>query len=278
MSGRSFSWNLGGQLEIVGQEKHTVKNPNAVVCLVHGHGEHQGRYSHVADHFKEQNLAFLTFDQPGHGVSAGKRGHINEYDDFHSCVDYLLAEAESAYPGIDKYLYGHSMGGNILLNYAIRKKPKVKGYIVTSPWLKSAKGPNAFQYAMGKLMLNVYPSFTQKTGLSTNALSRDGEIVQAYIDDPLVHSYMSTRLYFSCMAAADFSIKHASEIEHPVLLLHGDADAIADIKGAAEFAKQAGFLVSYEPWNGAFHELHNEPCRAKVLSRITNWINSPKHE
>jgi alpha-beta hydrolase superfamily lysophospholipase len=246
--------------------------------MVHGHGEHQGRYKHVADHFAEHNLAFLSFDQPGHGKSEGKRGHIKHYDDFHRCIDYLLSEAEKTYPGVEKYLYGHSMGGNITLNYAIRKKPSVAGFIITSPWLESTKGPTAIQYALGKMMLKIYPGFTQKTGLATNALSRDGEIVKAYMDDPLVHSYMSTNLFFSCMEAAAYSIAHADQLNRPMLLMHGDADGIADIKGTDKFAKQAGFLVQYDVWKGAFHELHNEPGRAKVLSRITNWINSPQNE
>ncbi len=278
MSERSFSWKLGQNINVLGKEKHVITAPDAVVCLVHGHGEHQGRYEHVAQHFKENNCAFLSFDHPGHGKSEGKRGHINNYDDFLTCVTEVLAEADRAYPGVDKYLYGHSMGGNITLNYAVRKKPEVKGYIITSPWLKSTVGPTAIQYALGKMMLKIYPSFTQKTGLTTSALSRDGEIVQAYIDDPLVHSWMSTNLFFSAMAAAEYTTEHASEINRPVLLMHGDEDGIADIKGTEQFAKKAGFLVEYEVWNGAFHELHNEPYRAKVLSRITNWINSPKHE
>jgi len=270
MTERSFSWKLRQDL-VVGKEKHVLSNPDAVVCMVHGHGEHQGRYDHVAEHFRNNNLAYLTFDQPGHGKSEGKRGHIKSYDDFHLCIDQLLSEAESAYPGIDKFLYGHSMGGNITLNYALRKKPDVKGYIITSPWLASSKGPNAFQYYMGRLMLKLNPGFTQKTGLSTSALSRDGEIVQAYIDDPLVHSWMSSELYFSCMDAAEYSIEHAKEINRPVLLMHGDADGIADIKGTDRFAKRAGFLVEYEVWNGAFHELHNE----RGTGPSTNFTMSP---
>jgi len=158
----------------------------------------------------------------------------------------------------------------------VRKKADVKGYIVTSPWLKTVGGPGTIQVAMGKLMRKIFPTFTQKTGLSTDALTQDGEIVQAYIDDPLVHSWMSPHLFFSCMEAGEYSIAHAQDVARPLLLLHGDADGIADIKGTDQFAKGAGFLVSYEPWKGAFHELHNEPYRAKVLSRIINWINSPQ--
>jgi len=271
MSARTFTWKLRGQT-IKGQERRALSNPDKVICLVHGHGEHQGRYDHVVDFFLEKNIAVLTFDHPGHGISDGKRGHIKSYDDFHTCIDKQLGQATSFYPSVPKLLYGHSMGGNIVINYALRKKPDVEGYIITSPWLVSFQGPTAVQLAAAKVLRKIYPAFAQKTGLSTDALSHDVDVVRAYEEDPLVHSWMSTGLYFACMDAARHSLDNASQLEKPMLLLHGDEDRIADIKGAAQFAERAGFLVNYKPWSGAFHELHNEPQRVKVLSLIFNWI------
>src|SRR5512137_2011524 len=112
--------------------------PKAVVCLVHGLGEHTGRYAHVAAALNDAGYALLGFDLRGHGKSGGPRGHTPTYDALMDDIGRLLAEAGQRYPGQQQFLYGHSLGGNLVLNYALRRKPGLAGVIATSPALRPA--------------------------------------------------------------------------------------------------------------------------------------------
>ena len=112
--------------------------PRGVIALVHGMGEHVGRYRHVAEMFTEAGYAVIGFDQVGHGRTEGKRGHTKSYPALLDGIDAMLAEAKKRFPGAPIFLYGHSMGGNVTLNYVLRRKPGIVGAIVTGPWLRLA--------------------------------------------------------------------------------------------------------------------------------------------
>ena len=126
---------------------------------------------------------------------AGPRGHITSYDALMDDIASFFIQVDQRYPGLPKFLYGHSLGGNLVLNYALRRKPDLHGVIATGPWLRLAFKPPASQVTLGRLMNGIAPGFTQHSKLNTNGLSHDQAVVSAYDNDPLVHDKISARLF-----------------------------------------------------------------------------------
>src|SRR5262249_41630904 len=119
--------------------------PRAVVGIIHGMGEHSGRYSHVAERLIREGYAVLAYDQRGHGRTDGKRGHTPSYELLVDGVDRFVTEARRRFPELPLFLYSHSMGGNVTLNYLLRRKPQLAGAVVTGPWLRLAFQPPQLQ-------------------------------------------------------------------------------------------------------------------------------------
>lgn len=249
-------------------------HPKAVVCLVHGHGEHVGRYAQVGQALGAAGYALLGFDQRGHGRSAGPRGHTPSYQALLDDIALLLEQAASRYPGLPRFLYGHSMGGNEVLNFALRRKPDLSGVIATGPWLRLAFEPPAVKVTLGRLMNRLFPAFAQKSGLETSALSRDPAVVQAYETDPLVHEQISARLFVEMYTAGLWALEHATEFPLPLLLMHGSADRLTSADASREFAQRAGAKVTLRIWEGFYHEIHNEPEQADVFQAMIGWLDA----
>jgi alpha-beta hydrolase superfamily lysophospholipase len=245
----------------------------AAVCLVHGLGEHSGRYAHVAAVFTENGYALEGYDLRGHGRSGGARGNTPSYDALMQDIGLVLEKTQARYPGTPVFLYGHSLGGNQVLNFALLHKPNVAGIISTGPWLRLAFDPPVLQVTLGKIMNSLYPSFTQANGLETAALSRDVQVVQKYETDPLVHDRISARLFVSSYQSGYWALELASRFGYPLLLMHGGADRITSAEASREFAGKAGDCCTFKIWEGFYHEIHNEPEQANVLKVMLDWLN-----
>jgi alpha-beta hydrolase superfamily lysophospholipase len=138
-------------LSLFAQNWQPEDRTRAVVCLVHGIGEYSGRYVHVADRLTQAGYAIFTFDLRGHGKSEGLRGHIPSYEAIMQDISFLLETANKKYPQLPVFLCGHSLGGNLVLNYVLRRQPHLKGVIATAPWLHLAFEPPASKIALGKM-------------------------------------------------------------------------------------------------------------------------------
>ena len=246
--------------------------PKAVICLVHGHGEHIGRYEHAGAALTEKGYALLGFDLRGHGKSGGPRGHTPSYDALMDDIAAFSQQTDERYPGLPRFLYGHSLGGNLVLNYALRRKPDLRGVIATGPWLKLAFDPPAAQVTLGRLMNGIAPGFTQHSKLNTKGLSHDQAVVSAYENDPLVHDKISARLFVSIYESGLWALEHAAEFPLPLLLMHGSADPLTSAKASQEFASKAGDKVTLKVWDGLYHEIHNEPEKEQVFAYMLNWL------
>ncbi|MBN2665531.1 MAG: lysophospholipase [Bacteroidales bacterium] len=244
----------------------------AMIILVHGVGEHIRRYEGWAGLFTEAMIGVAGVDLPGHGRSDGKRGHIRSYGITDDMIDILLRECRKTFPGIPLFLYGHSMGGGVVLAYLIRKNPDVSGAIVTSPWLKLTFEPARMKVRLASIMKNIMPSFVQSSGLVVEHISRDAVVVEQYRKDPLVHGLISVALFHSAMSAASGTLKNASGLKKLLLLMHGTGDQICSHEGSREFAEKTP-LAELKLWEGAYHELHNESCRQEVFDTIRSWID-----
>jgi alpha-beta hydrolase superfamily lysophospholipase len=269
-----LGWENKEGIKFYGCGWEPAGTPKAVVALVHGHGEHVGRYVHVAEAFTKAGYALAGFDLRGHGKSGGARGHTPSYESLMDDVANFLEQVAKRYPKLSAFLYGHSLGGNLVLNFTLRRRPKVAGAIVTGPWLKLAFDPPAVQVVLGRVMDKIAPGFTQNSKLDTAALSHDVQVVNAYNNDPLVHDLISARLYVGMYDSGLWALEHASEFPVPLLLMHGMEDRITSAQASREFAERGGKQVTWRPWEGMYHEIHNEPEKAKVLEAMTTWMDA----
>jgi alpha-beta hydrolase superfamily lysophospholipase len=275
MQHTNFSWRTGSdQLKIHGQVWQPLPGTEtiAVIALVHGMGEHSGRYRRFAEFFATHGIAIIAFDQRGHGKSEGKKGHITHYNQLLDGIDELLERARLQFKDKPVFLYGHSMGGNLVLNYALKKPNTVKGVIATGPWLKLAFEPPAFQLKLAHLMRNLYPGFTQGSNLKTAHLSHDPEIVKAYERDRLVHDRISASFFMNLYQAGLYALQHANELKVSSLVMHGGDDKITSQPASEEFARKANVVAEYKLWDGMYHEIHNEPEKEAVLQHVVDWI------
>lgn len=268
----TFSWYTAANTPIFAQGWQPSASPVGVVCLIHGLGDHSSRYTHVARALSDAGLATLTFDHVGHGQSGGKRGHIPAYATHLDNITHLLTEARRRFADRPVFLYGHSMGGNLALNYALRRRPALAGVIASSPWLKLSQPPSAVQLKFVQLASRVAPGLTLRTGLEVNAVSRDPAAVAAYATDPLTHDRCSVRLFTECYGAGAWALAHAAQFSLPLLIFHGSADRITCPQASRDFAVAVHGDCTFKLWDNLYHETHNEPEQAVVLQFVVDWI------
>jgi acylglycerol lipase len=267
-----FNIRLSNGQVLRGFIKSPGEDMRGVVVLIHGLGEHIQRYKEWADLFNRERIAFAGVDLPGHGLSDGKRGHIKNFKLTDEMIDILINECKMTFPDIPVFLYGHSMGGGILLDYLIRMAPKLKGAIVTSPWLKLSFEPTRSKIRLAAMIKNIFPTFIQPTGLIAEHISHDKVVVNKYKNDPLVHGKISVSLFHAITNAAANTLKNAALLKTPLLLIHGSDDKICSPDGSREFASKTK-LAELKIWDGGYHELHNELFKQDVFNYIINWIN-----
>ncbi len=263
-----------GGMKFFGRGWEPDKKPKAVVVLIHGHGEHVDRYSSVGEAFANAGFALVGFDLRGHGKSSGPRGHTPSYDALMDDISGFLAQAQARYPKRPMFLYGHSMGGNLVLNYGLRRRSNLVGIIATGPWLKLAFEPAPLKVMLARTLDKIAPTFTQKSNLATAALSHDAGIVHTYDDDPLNHDKISARLFVVMYESGLWALDHAAGFPVPLLLMHGTEDRITSLRASREFAETAGKIVTLRLWDGWYHEIHNEPGKKDVLKTMVKWMNA----
>jgi len=262
----------GLRLHLCGQEPEA--EPKAVVCLVHGLGEHCGRYGFVAETFNRAGYAWLAFDLRGHGKSEGMRGHAPNYELLMSDIFQLLETAQNRYPSRPLFLYGHSLGGNLAIHYALREQPALAGIVASAPLLRLSFEPPRWQTAILRLLHAFRIQLPIPSGLDDEKLSRDPDVLDAYRNDPLVHSRITPALATAMIANGQWNLEHAQELPCPLLLVHGGADRITSPEASAEFVQKAGTTCTLKIWDGLYHELHNEPERQQVVDYVAEWMDS----
>ena len=245
----------------------------AIVILVHGMGEHSSRYADfVVPELLKNDISVMTYDQFGHGKTQGKRGHNPGFDAVLDCVQIVIDKATTIFGDKPLFLYGHSMGGNVVINYILMRKYKLKGVIATSPFLKLAFQPPKWKLVLGKLIQNLVPSVTMGNELDVHAISRDKAQVQKYISDPLIHDRISPNYSLSFIKSGQWAIDNAEKITLPVLILHGTGDRLTSYKGSEEFASHNKKNITLKLYQDGYHELHNDLCKKDFILNIVHWI------
>ena len=260
-----------------------VEDPEKVICIVHGIGEFGGRFDRVAEAFRKQNMAVLAFDLRGHGKSLGKRGHCAPRKDVLSDVSTLIEYAQELYPGKKLILYGHSMGGNIVLDYRSRGRlnGELSAYIVTAPWVRLVRPVPNIVYKAVKLLSRIAPSVTIGSEVNEADLGHP-DSVKPFNDHPLVHNRISALCavdgFETGQKLEDGTLENNGRAKQiPLLLMHGEKDRICDVAGSRTIAdrmKADGENVEYIEWGGLYHEIHNGGSESKgdeVIAKTVEW-------
>jgi len=268
------SWKLNDGIEIFAQGWEPEKQQRkAVVCLVHGVGEHTSRYEHVARIFTKSGYVLFGADLRGHGRSKGKRGHFPSAETILNDIDIFIEKARTRYPGLPLFLYGHSLGGILVLYYSLKRHPKVKGVISSSPGLRTEIENQKLKVVAAKLLGTLFPKLTLSSGLDSGTICRDEKVVDNYKKDSLVHDKISLGFGKVMLGVNKWTLEHAVEFPLSLLLMHGKKDTIAFVSGSKDFAERAGEKSNLVLWENAWHELHNEPEKNEVFETMLNWLN-----
>lgn len=250
--------------------------PKAVVALVHGLGEHIGRYVHVSKALTDAGYVLVGFDLRGHGKTVSARGHFPSLNVVMQDIRQFFQFVSQRYPSLPQFLYGHSLGGLLSLTYAVQNKAALKGVMVTGAALRSALQEQKAKIAMAKVLGTLAPAATIPSGLDATTISRDKTVVDKYVNDPLVHDKTSLGLGKSALAAIDVCFTGAKEFAYPLLIMHGKDDKLTYPSGSVDFAKLAGEKnkdVTLKLWDGLYHEIHNEPEQEDVFKVMIEWLD-----
>jgi alpha-beta hydrolase superfamily lysophospholipase len=248
---------------------------NAVILLAHGLGEHCGRYQAFAEYFLARGISVVAPDHLGHGASPGERTHIVEFEDFLRPLEELREKISQWYPEAPCFLIGHSMGGLIAARYLLDHQAQFAGAALSGAALQAAQPPSAFSMFMARL----FSRFLPKMGvlqLDATQISRDPQVVQDYLEDPLVHNgKASARLVIELFQNMELVVRDRAKITLPILVMHGSADAMTTSDGSEEFERDVGSRdKTLKIYPGLYHEIFNEPERLEVLGDLAQWLEA----
>ena len=247
----------------------------AAIVLVHGLGEHSGRYEYLAGHCTARGFAVHALDHYGHGKSEGLAGYVERFSVYLDGVRELLAYVREQQAGAPLFLLGHSMGGLIAAAFLREAQSEFRAGVLSGPALKSDAAPPAIVLWVNRLLSSLAPTLPM-IALDPAGVSRDPEVVRAYVSDPLVHhGKVRARLIAEMMAAMKQTLAHASEISLPILIMHGEDDTLTSPDGSREFFAHAGSTdKTLKIYPGLYHEIFNEPEKDAVLGEMTDWLEA----
>jgi len=261
-----------GATELYYQRWRPDASPRATLAVVHGYGEHSGRYGNVVDWFVPRGYALYALDMRGHGRSPGQRGYIESFAQVREDVRAFLDTVHEQEPQPPTFMVGHSQGGLTVLNYVLHDPSGLAGVVASGPLLSHLPlSPLLLQ--LSKLLSKVWPSFALDTGVDAAGLSHDQNVVDAYVNDPLVHSKGTPRLGTELIAAIEWTQAHAADMALPCLIVHGGADRLCLPEASRTFYEHITFADKERiEYDGYFHEVFNELGKEKVLADVETWL------
>lgn len=244
-----------------------------VLLIVHGLGEHSGRYTNVVEHFVPCGYAIYGFDLVGHGKSEGRREYIERFDEFTDALSRYTRLVRDWQPGKPIFLLGHSMGGLIQAYYLLDHQADFKGAVISAPSVKVGESISQTTILLAKALSAIAPKAGLQA-LDANSISSDPAVVQAYINDPLVfHGKTPARMGGELLKAIERVTAEVEGIRLPFIVVQGGKDRLSDPRGAQMLYDRAGSSdKTLKLFPDLQHEVFNEPERRSVLRDVETWL------
>ncbi len=265
----------GNQGETLFYWVQDARDARGVCLMVHGLGEHSGRYAHVAEALTTAGFVTWGFDLKGHGRSSGARGHWSNFQELTGEVELLLSKIQAEQPDLPTILLGHSLGGLIVLSYALEYDRRLAAVVASSPALELSFKPPAFQLFLARTLGKVLPALPVQNQLDPKWLSRDPAVGAAYFSDPLVHRTITLGAYLSMRQTMEQVKNGAGRLSVPCLVLQAGEDHLVDSKTSRRFAEALQTAGSYyQEYDRFYHEIFNEADRQVVFNDLSAWLNA----
>jgi len=251
--------------------------PKGILVIIHGIGEHSGRYNRIVDALGGKRISVFALDLRGHGKSQGDKGHIDSFLDYIFDLKIFMNMIREAHSDLPVIMLGHSLGGAIACRYSLTYQNDLKGIVLSSPALSIHTGTSVITRAAAPVLSVFTPKMEIQTGIDPKLLTHDEQEMALYSADPLIHNIITPRLYSEILKNGNYCSERAADIRIPLLVTHGGSDKIVPSKESESLFEHSlsddkQLLIIPD----LFHEIMNETPRerAKVLSVISGWIAS----
>ena len=249
-----------------------AQNPKAAMNLIHGFGEHSGRYEHMAKHLNAHGISVMAIDLRGHGRTEGPRGVCRQYSDFTSDVDALLDHSKTLYPDLPQFLFGHSMGGGLVLHHGLTQSDRdIAGYLVSAPLIRPKDPVPAPLKALANILRRILPNGGMPNPLSGDKISTLPSEQADYEADGLNHARLGFGLAIGMLGAGEQVEAQAARWDKPLRLWHAKGDQLTDFTATENFAQKAQ-NCHFTAFENVEHEMHNDTSREAVYDLMLEFM------
>ncbi len=249
--------------------------PKATIVLVHGTAEHSGRYEHVARFLNEHGYSVRAGDLPGWGRSPGKRGHVERFEEYTDAVGHWVTQVWQRTPDRPIYVMGHSLGGLVAIRFVqtYQHPDRLAGLILSSPCVKLKLEVPLWKASLAEFLDRLWPTLRMGNEIAPHQVTRDEEMRERYISDPLNYKKVSVRWFQQLRRAMELAWQDADRLTLPVLAMQAGADCLIDPQGVEAFVGRTPARdKTFVPFSGLYHEILNEPERDAVLQTLVTWL------
>jgi acylglycerol lipase len=247
--------------------------PRAVLVNLHGLGDHSGLYPRLAEHFPSRAIGLYAYDMRGNGRSPGQRAYVRSWDDYRGDLQAFLELVRNWEPELPLFLLGNSLGGLVVLEYALLRPQRLAGVIAAAPPLGKLGVPPVLM-ALGRAMSRIIPRFSLQVGMDLTGLARDPIVIEGVLSDPFFHRRGTARLSTEVTAAIARVQEGAARFSVPLLILHGSADRMVPPDGSRDFFSKVRFPDrELREYPEAYHGLFADIGYQQVLADLEHWID-----
>ena len=248
--------------------------PKATLINLHGLGDHSGLYPSIASHFPVRGFGVYAYDMRGNGRSPGQRAYLRNWDEYRSDLHAFIRQVRIWQAGSPIFVLGHSLGGLVVLDYALRFPAGLSGVIAAAPPLGRV-GVSPLLMALGRIMSRIWPRFSLEVGMDLSGLARDPAVIETVLSDPLFHRRGTARLSTEVSAAIARVQARAADLAVPLLILHGSADRMVPPDGSREFFQKVRHPVrEFREYPNGYHGLFADLDQQRVLADLGGWIDA----
>jgi alpha-beta hydrolase superfamily lysophospholipase len=250
------------------------RRPRAVLINLHGLGDHSGLYPTLAAHFPPRGIVLYAYDMRGNGRSPGQRAYLRAWHQYRDDLHAFLLRVREWEPDLPVFVLGNSLGGLVVLEYALHHPGELRGVIAAAPPLGEVGVPPLLM-ALGRVMSRIWPRFSLEVGMDLSGLARDPKVIESVLADPLFHRRGTARLSTEVTAAIARVQAGAANLAVPLLILHGSADRMVPPDGSRRFFAQTQLADrEFREYEGAYHGLFADVDHQEVLADLERWIEA----